>query len=125
MSEKRKYPRYACKIKSKFDYFEGNPDTIDIDLSVPEKGKGLILDISKGGLFLVSDERVAIGMPIKLNFKLNKQKCSKTGKIVRTGLLSNNPSELAQKFSRYAASASAYIAVEFDELIEEITEKHL
>jgi hypothetical protein len=125
MGEKRKHTRYACKIKADFDYYEGDPDSMDIESITPVKGKGTILDISRGGLFLVSNERVAIGMPIRVNFSTNKEKKSILGRIVRTGLLQNNPSEVARKFSSFSGKGDSYIAVEFTETIPEISEKDI
>lgn len=119
MPDQRKYPRYSCSIKTKFEYFTGNPDEVNIDTSVAEKGKGVIIDISRGGVFIASNTRVAAGMPIILNFDLMKQKKRITGHIVRTGLLSNNPSEVARKFSMFSSKGDSYIAVEFSEPIEE------
>ena len=48
MPDQRKYPRYSCSIKTKFEYFTGNPDEVNMDTSVAEKGKGVIIDISRG-----------------------------------------------------------------------------
>lgn len=119
MPEQRKYPRYSCSIKTKFEYFTGNPDEVNIDTSVAEKGKGVIIDISRGGVFIASSTRVAAGMPIILNFDFMKQKKRISGHIVRTGLLTNNPSEVARKFSMFSSKGDAYIAVEFSEPLEE------
>jgi len=118
MNEKRKFPRQPCDIKTKFEYFKGNPDEIDTDLDFPEKAKGTILDISQGGVFIISDELVGISVPIILYFKTNKQKVNIKGKIVRTGLLENNPSEIAQKFSKFSAKGKVYIGIEFNKLLD-------
>ncbi|MCU0847251.1 MAG: PilZ domain-containing protein [Spirochaetes bacterium] len=118
MSDKRRYPRYACKIKVKFDYYEGNPDNIDIDISVPHKAKGRILDISRVGVFMVSNQRVAVNMPVRIFFSTKKQKYSIQGRIVRTGRLENNPTELAKKFLKFSSKGEIYIAVEFNEQID-------
>lgn len=113
-NDKRKYTRYSCSIKANFEFFEGDPDEIDIETQVSEKGKGLIIDISCGGIFLISDSRVSPGLPIIMKFQLNKEKLTLYGRIVRTGLLRNNPTEIAQKFAKYASKGENYIAVEFD-----------
>ena len=118
MPDQRKYTRYSCSIKTKFEYFTGNPDEVNTDTSVAEKGKGVIIDISCGGVFIASSTRVAAGMPVILNFTLQKDKKRVTGRIVRTGLLNNNPSEVARKFSMFSAKGDSYIAVEFDEPID-------
>jgi len=125
MSEKRKHPRHACKIKLNFEYYEGNPDDFDINISVPKKARGFILDISQGGLFIVTNERVPINMPIRTIFATKKKKFNLMGNIVRTGLLQNNPSEVAQKFAKFSAKGDSYIAVEFDESIPEISDKDI
>ncbi|HOO72926.1 MAG TPA: PilZ domain-containing protein [Spirochaetota bacterium] len=125
MTEKRKYPRYACKLKVKFDYYEGNPEEIDIDISVSKKGKGFILDISKGGVFIVTNERVTIGSPIKLTFVTKKNKNMITGNIVRVGLLKNNPSEVARRFVQFSDKGDSYMAVEFNEPLEKLYEDEL
>ncbi len=113
-NDKRKHTRYSCSIKADFEFFEGDPDTIDVETQVSEKGKGLIIDISCGGVFLISNSRVSPGLPIIMKFVLNKEKMMINGRIVRTGLLKNNPTEVAQKFSKFASKGDNYIAVEFD-----------
>lgn len=125
MSEKRVYRRHQCFEKIEFDYFEGNPDEIDIDSAVPVKCKGHMLDLSRGGAFLVTDTRVAINMPVRLRFRTKTAKYEVPGTIVRTGLLKNNPSEIAQKYAAVKVKEDAYIAVQFSELIEEIDESAL
>lgn len=125
MPDKRKYPRYSCSIKTKFEYFTGNPDEVNIDTSIAEKGKGVIIDISRGGVFIASNTRVAVGMPIILNFDLQKQKKRITAHIVRTGLLANNPTEVARKFSMFSSKGDSYIAVEFNEPIDEFNPEKL
>ena len=119
MPDKRKYTRYACSIKTKFEYFTGDPDSIDLETSLARKGKGLIVDISRGGVFIAGNTRVTVGMPIILEFDLEKKKMRLTGKIVRTGMLVNNPSEVARKFSIFASKGDSYIAVEFSGPIDE------
>lgn len=117
MVEKRRYPRHQCKLKTKFNYYEGNPDDIDNEITVPSKGKGVICDISQGGALLVTSARVSPGVPTLLNFKIKKQKMAIHGHIVRTGLLKNNPTEVAQKMAPFSSFGDAYIAIEFKEPI--------
>ena len=117
---KRKFERHPCKIKAKFDYYEGDPDTIDINLDVPEKAKGSIIDISKGGVFIVTNERTTVGVPVVVHFKLNKEELNIPGRIVRTGSLENNPSETAIKFLSFLSSGNYYIAVEFNDPLEKL-----
>jgi PilZ domain-containing protein len=114
MTEKRKYTRYSCKIKINFKYYTGNPDEINTDITIPEKGKGLILDLSEGGLFFLSNELVTIESPVELNFSIKKNKYNVTGKVIRTGFINNNPSEIAKKFSMFSSKGKYYIAIEFD-----------
>lgn len=118
MVEKRRFPRFSCKIKTRFNFYEGNPDDIDYDITVPSKGKGLICDISQGGALLVTKERVSVGVPTLMNFKTKKNKHAVHGRIVRTGLLKNNPTEVAQKMARFISHGDSYIAIEFKEPIE-------
>jgi len=118
-SDKRKFKRYTCSIKTKFDYYIGNPDEIDINTGIPQKGKGVVIDISCGGVFIASNSRVPAGMPVILYFTLNKKKTTIMGSIVRTGLLQNNPSEIAKKFAIFSSKGDSYIAVEFTDPIEE------
>lgn len=124
-SDKRRYPRYACTIKSKFYYFVGNPDEIDINIDVPQKGKGIIIDISRGGVFITSNTRVPVGLPVILKFSFNKQKMDIRGNIVRTGLLKNNPTEIAKKFAIFSSKGDSYIAVEFNEPINDFNSSNL
>ena len=119
-SDQRKFLRFSCSIKVKFDYFVGNPDEIDIHTSEPKKGQGVILDISQGGVFVASDTRVPAGMPVILDFAIDKKKMNVHGKIVRVGLLKNNPTEIARKFSKFSSKGDSYIAIEFFKPIEEI-----
>ena len=74
MAEKRRFPRFPCKIKAKFNYYEGTPDEIDYEITVPGKGKGVICDISQGGALVITSARVAVGVPALLNFKIKKNK---------------------------------------------------
>ena len=124
-SDKRKHTRYACSIKVKFDYYVGNPDDIDINSVKPDKGKGVIIDISQGGVFIASDTKVPAGMPVVIDFTLGKKKMEIQGHIVRTGLLKNNPSEIAKKFAQFSSKGDSYIAVEFIEPIAEINSSEL
>ncbi len=125
MNEKRRYPRYSCKIKTDFDFYEGNPDDIDTNITVPEKGSGYIIDISSGGVFIVSDSRVAAGHPICVYFKTRENNYSVMGRIIRTGMLENNPSEVAQRFAVHQAKGETYIAVQFDEPLESFSRDEL
>lgn len=123
MVEKRRFPRYKCIIKTKFNFYEGNPDEVNFDISVPSKGKGTICDISQGGLLIVTSDRVSVGMPTLINFKTKKKKNAVYGRIVRTGILANNPSEVAQKLAAYTKYGDSYIAIEFKEPIELATDE--
>lgn len=125
MSEKRLYGRHQCFEKIEFDYYEGNPDEIDTSSTVPEKCKGHMLDLSRGGAFLVTDSRVAINMPVRIRFRTKTARYDIPGTIVRTGLLRNNPSEIARKYAASRVKEDAYIAVRFSDLIEEIGESDL
>ena len=118
MIEKRRFPRLNCKLKTKFNFYEGNPEEIDYEITVPSKVKGVICDISMGGALLITTSRVSVGVPALLNFKTKKNKFSVHGHIVRTGLLKNNPSEVAQKMSKFSSFGDSYIAVEFKDPIE-------
>ena len=119
--EKRKYTRQKCKITTEFNYYEVNPDEMNMETAVPFKGKGVIWDISKGGAFLATDTRVSIDMPIKLFFELKGKKYEIEAVIVRTGLLKNNPSEIAQRLANEKIKEETYIAVCFDKTIDNLT----
>jgi len=125
MNEKRIHQRFPCNLKVDFDYFEGNPDDIDTETTVPIKGKGTILDLSKGGVFLVTNTRVGVALPIRLKFSTKKQPYSILGTIIRTGLVKNNPSEIVKKYASRDVKGDSYIAVEFDQLIENINTSEL
>lgn len=118
MNDKRKYPRQRCNIQVKFKFYEGNPDDININDAAALKGKGVIMDISKGGAFVVSTSRVSIDMPINLNFKMQKNDFEIQGIIVRTGLIKNNPSEVAQRWADEKVKGDTYIAIMFDQPVE-------
>jgi PilZ domain. len=118
MVEKRKFPRFQCKLKTKFNFHEGNPEEIDYEIMVPTKGKGVICDISQGGALLITSGRVSVGVPALLSFKTKKNKHAVHGHIVRTGMLRNNPTEVAQRMAKFSSLGDSYIAVEFKEPIE-------
>jgi len=120
MDEKRHFERFNCKIKTKFKYYEGDPDRYDPSTATFINSKGTIFDISVGGIFIITDERVTVGMPFVTNFSLKKKKLQLTGHIVRTGLLKNNPSEIAIKFKKHSTHGDAYIAVEFDQPLDDL-----
>ena len=121
--DKRRYARRTCSIKSSFYYYVGNPEEVDINTDAPRKGKGIIVDIGRGGAYMTSNTRVPAGMPIVLNLPLKKQKMNVIGSIVRTGLVQNNPSDIARKISILSSILStegdSYIAVEFNEPLNE------
>ncbi len=121
MNEKRKYQRFSCSLKVDFDYYEGNPDEIDPETAVPIKGKGTILDINRGGVFLVSNSRVGVALPIRIKFFTKKQAYDLEGTIIRTGLVKNNPSEIVKKYASLDVKGDSYIAVEFSQLLENIS----
>ena len=125
MNEKRRYQRFPCNIKVDFDYYEGNPDTIDTETTVPIRGKGMVLDISQGGVFLVTNSRVGVALPIRLKFTTKKQPYDIKGTIIRTGLVKNNPSEIVKKYASRDVKGDSYIAVEFDHLLENINPSEL
>jgi hypothetical protein len=118
MTEKRRFPRFPCKVKAKFNFYEGTPDEIDHEITVPGKGKGVICDISQGGALVVTSVRVAVGVPAMLNFKIKKNKHEVQASIVRTGLLKNNPTEVAQRMAKFASFGDSYLAVEFNDPID-------
>lgn len=118
MTEKREFIRHQCKIKIDFDYFEGNPDDIDIKTAPAQKGKGMMLDISRGGAFIVSMSRVGINVPIRLRVEIRKRKLELEGTVVRMGLMKNNPSEVVQKYAKLKIKEDAYIAIKFNNPIE-------
>jgi hypothetical protein len=118
MVEKRRYPRHTCKLKTKFSFYEGNPEEIDLEITVPSNAKGVICDISQGGVLVITSARVAAGVPSLTNFKIKKKKFAVHGHIVRTGVLKNNPTEVAQKMARFSSYGDSYLAIEFKEPIE-------
>jgi hypothetical protein len=113
MNEKRKYSRHSCLLKAKFVHYDCDPE--EIESSKPQKGKGRVLDISQGGLFISTNIKVSINNPIQITFKVGNTKHTKSGIIIRTGLLKNNPSETIKKFSNLKIREKSYLAVQFDE----------
>lgn len=122
MNEKRQYPRHNCHMKVRFSYYEGDPDKINLQTAVPKKGNGLILDISRGGLFVATDERISVNMPLEVEFKTKTQLFSLLGSVVRTGLLKNNPSEVVQKYSKMKIKEDSYLAVQFTQPLDFLDE---
>ncbi len=112
-------------MKVRFKYYEGDPDNIDLETSPYKNGKGLILDISKGGLFIATDTRVSVNLPITCEFRTKKEVFNISGTIVRTGLIKNNPSEIAQKYSDRGLKSDCYIAIQFKSDLETFNETDL
>lgn len=122
MNEKRMYPRYSCRMKVRFHFFEGDPDIVDIHDTPSTKGKGTVLDISRGGMFIATNNRVSVNIPISLQFRSRREVFSISGTIIRTGLLSNNPSGIARKFGILRSKKDFFIAVRFSQLLENFDE---
>jgi hypothetical protein len=122
MREKRQFERYRCALSVDMDIFEGNPDDIDINTATPLAGKGIMLDVSRGGTFIVTGSRVGISMPIRLHVSVKSGASVLGGTIVRTGLLKNNPSEIVKKYASLKIKEDAYIAVKFDSPLENVDE---
>ncbi len=80
-------------MKVHFDYFDGDPDTIDTTRDKSRSGKGHILDISRGGIFIATNNRVSVNMPVRVEFRTASRKLKLEGTVVRTGLMRNNPSK--------------------------------
>ncbi|MDA3899258.1 MAG: PilZ domain-containing protein [Spirochaetes bacterium] len=121
MQEKREYQRYSCLLKVKFQYHDGDPENPELIHTRPVKGKGRILDISKGGLFVASHTKTGINRSITVLFKTRERILSIPGTIVRTGLMKNNPSEVLKKFAELKIREDAYLAIRFDIPIEEFS----
>lgn len=119
MTENRQHQRKECNIKVKFDYFEGDPEKVTTNQKPTIKSKGYILNISISGAFMVSNCRVSVQMPVKLYCKINKTKLELTGEIVRTGMIQNNPSEVAQRYAAKKVKGDSYVAIRFNELLPE------
>ena len=125
--ERRKYTRFKCAIKSNMDYYEGDPSLIDDVSKMPSiRIRGSVLDISRGGVLVTSNVNVAVAMPMHLAFMVGKAKNERFGRIVRTGLLRDNPSEVARKIADgFKGLESYYIAVEFDDIMPNFSEHDL
>jgi hypothetical protein len=118
MKEKRRHPRFDCKIKASYKYFEGPPDESDPKKLKSKNGKGIIRDISRSGFFLVTKKSVTIGHVISINFKAWGKKHVMVGRIVRTGLIMNNPTDEAIKLEKYIKDGDIYIGIELSDLID-------
>ncbi|MGQ9842890.1 MAG: PilZ domain-containing protein [Spirochaetota bacterium] len=119
MTEKRQHQRKETNIKVKFDYFEGDPEKVTTNQKPTIQSKGYILNISISGAFMVCNSRVSVQMPVKLYCKINKTKLELTGQIVRTGMIQNNPSEVAQRYAAKKVKGDNYVAICFNELLPE------
>ncbi len=119
MENKRQYQRKDSSIKVRFEFFEGDPEQIDLATAKPIKAKGIILNISRSGIFLVTNSRVSVNIPVRVYLPTKKQKEPVTGSIVRTGLLKNNPSELAKVYAHRKVKGDTYLAIHFDTLLSD------
>ena len=122
MNKKRKFPREKCSLIVHFNYFEGNPDEFEQENATPLKGKGYMINISRGGTFIITNSRVTVGLPIELKFETDKSKYALNGSIIRTGLVKNNPSETAQRLADEKIKGNTYIAIEFSNPFDRIPE---
>jgi len=125
MNEKRRHVRYKCKIKAQFKYFETGNEENSLEKTKVKKGKGTILDISQNGFLIITNSKLNINIPIVTTFKMKKTPYEVKGRIIRTGFLENNPSEVAKKFLNFSNSANIYIAVQFEDLIDQIEDGDL
>ncbi|MBN1533281.1 MAG: PilZ domain-containing protein [Spirochaetes bacterium] len=121
MTEKRRFPRYDCKIKIHFEFYEGDPDESEQEISLPVKGKGVIYDISQCGLFIITNDRVGVNQTIRLIFNTKKHKYELPARVVRTGLIKNNPSEIAQRLINHVKKGDSYLACEFESPLAEFS----
>lgn len=123
--ERRRHPRFKCKIKCKLEYFEGVPGEIDVTAITPVTDDGVILNISQSGLLLVTNLLVTPGMRLGVGFNLSGKSVNFLSSIISTGRRKDNPSEKVLEFSDVKAKLSNYIAVEFDQIIPELSEQDL
>ena len=112
-------------MKVRFSHYDGDPDVIDLRTAKPHKGKGLILDISRGGLFIATNARVSVSLPIEVEFKTRTQLFSLMGSVVRTGLIKNNPSDVVKKYQKMHINEDSYIAVQFTQPLDFLDEEDL
>lgn len=125
MEERRRHPRYKCEIKCHLEYFEGNPNDINIFTVAPIKDEGLILNISQSGLMLVSNLLVTPGMRLRVSFFIRNQTENFLSRIVSTGRRIDNPSDKIRDIADANTKFNNYIAVEFDHIIPELSEQDL
>jgi hypothetical protein len=125
MSEKRIFPRFSCQMKVRFHFHEGDPDTVDPETSPSKKGKGIVLDISRGGIFIATDTHVSINIPIIIDFRTKREAFTIGGTIVRTGRMKDNPSEVAMKYNHLRIRRNMYVAVQFKQPIENFNENEI
>ncbi len=121
MDEKRQFPRYYCRLKTRAEIVH-RIKTENFVSEKKEKLKGWILDISRGGVFIVSDASASINRVITISFKTNNMTFDKKGIVVRTGLMNDNPVEVLDKFKNAKLKEKYYLAVQFDEAIQDIDE---
>lgn len=121
MKERREYKRHNCAIPVSFNFYEGDPDNIDIRTAKPIKGKGSILDISCGGAYVVTNSRVSVNLPMIIIFQFKKKKYNIDGVIIRTGLVKNNPAEEAQKAASFKGKGDYYLGLRFNSPAEGIS----
>ncbi|HEY1405694.1 MAG TPA: hypothetical protein VF857_03705, partial [Spirochaetota bacterium] len=58
-------------------------------------------------------------------FRTKSEMFALSGTIVRTGLIKNNPSDIAQKYKFHGLRHENYIAVQFKTLLENLDETDL
>lgn len=70
MHEQRQHQRHDIPLQVEFHYFSGDPDRIGDENPAPARGFGTIIDISIGGMSMLSESPVPPGLPISLFFTM-------------------------------------------------------
>ncbi len=122
MSEKnRKHERYKCKLSAEFEYWEGIPDEIDIDAEPSGIASGWIVDWSKSGLLIVTNENLSINIPVRLRFKKSGKFFVAVGHIVRIGIFEDNPSIVDHLIDDNEVEGKFFIGITFDRIIDDLS----
>ncbi|HOP61801.1 MAG TPA: PilZ domain-containing protein [Spirochaetota bacterium] len=106
--DKREYPRYDKDLQVDYAYQQKVPTTEE---------HGRILNISLGGIYMLSGSILEKGMEITLTFTINKNNkmttLTTTGSVLRSGKISDEP-EMSQKYDIKAPENRCFAVIKFN-----------
>lgn len=113
--DKREYPRYDKDLQIEFALQQKNyfPDS-----------RGRILNISLGGVYMLSGSLIEKDASITLTFTIQKDgkvsTLSTTGSVLRSGMISDEP-EMMEKYNIQTPEGACFAVVKFEAPVIELS----